>query len=77
MPNWLRTKVGNRVMTEDEYRKYRQISGQRIRVRLESIVPRLKVMTKEAADKEIDRIEREERERAKRAVVIGTAAPKR
>lgn len=68
------TKIGNRVMTEDEYRKYRQLSGQRIRVRLEAIVPRLRIMTKEAADKEIKRITSEERERAKRAVIIGAPA---
>lgn len=58
-------KIGNRNMTEDEHDLYRKISGQRIRVRLQTIEPRLRGMTREKAQDEIERISREERARVK------------
>lgn len=59
------TKIGNRVMTEEEHEKYRRMSGQRIRIRLQAIVPRLQVMSQEMAQKEVKRITDEERDKVK------------
>ncbi len=57
------SKVGNRVMTDDEHTKYRNMSGQRIRVRLMAIAPQLRMMNQEQAQKRIDQVSREEREK--------------
>lgn len=64
------TKVGNRVMTEPEFDKYRQLSGQRIRVRLQTMIPQLRSMTQEQAQKRIEQISREERDKV-RPLVAG------
>ncbi len=66
------TKIGNRTMTEDEHDKYRRLSGQRIRARLQASVPRLRLMTQEKAQDEVQRIAREERERVKPLVMMNS-----
>jgi hypothetical protein len=62
------TKLGDRVMTEEEHARFRTLSGQRIRTRLTGMVPLLRSLDAEKAQDRIDRITREERERAKSMV---------
>lgn len=69
------TKLGDRVMTPEEHDKYRKLSGQRIRVRVQAMAPALKGMTKEKAQDEIDSIADEERKNVKR--LIGPAIKKK
>ena len=61
-------KIGNRIMTDEERETFRRVSGQRIRVRLTSIIPRLQSMSQERAKKEIERVTNEERDRARSMV---------
>lgn len=68
-------KVGNRVLTPEEHAQMRRLAGPRIRMRLEALVPRLRIMSKKQAEDELDRIERQEYDRAERAAVLAT--PKR
>jgi len=59
-------KPGERpIMSDAEREQFRKLSGQRIRVRLQSIAPRLRIMNQEQAQKEIDRIAEQERDRAR------------
>ncbi len=59
------SKVGNRVMTDEEHVKYRRISGQRIRARLQLIAPQLRNMNQEQAQKRVEQISREERDKVR------------
>lgn len=61
-------KIGNRVMAEDEHAKYRTLSGQRIRVRLQAMAPIIRNMNQEDAQNEIEKIAREERANVKSAI---------
>ncbi len=63
-------KIGNRAMTDEERTGYRRVSGQRIRARIQSILPRLRILTREKAQDEIDTIAREERARIKPLVGV-------
>ncbi len=65
------SKVGNRVMTDEEYTKYRRVSGQRIRARLQTMAPQLRGMTQEKAQERVEQISREER--AKVRPLIGAS----
>lgn len=64
-------KLGNATMTDEQRDAYRRISGQRIRVRLAAIAPRLRAMSQEDAQDEITSIAREEREKVKPLVRAG------
>lgn len=64
-------KLGDKVMTDEQRDAYRRISGQRIRIRIQAIAPRLRVLTQEKAQDEIDAIAREEREKVKPLVRAG------
>lgn len=66
-------KMGDRAMTDEEHTTFRRISGQRIRARLLGMVPTLRGLNKEKAQDEIDRVAREERNRAKS--MIGRMVP--
>lgn len=66
-------KMGDRAMTDEERTTFRRISGQRIRARLLGMVPTLRGLNKEKAQDEIDRVAREERDRAKS--MIGRMVP--
>ncbi len=66
------SKIGNRVMTDEEYTKYRRVSGQRIRARLQTMAPQLRSMTQEKAQERIEQVAREER--AKVRPLIGAGA---
>ncbi len=59
------SKIGNRVMTDEEHVKYRRISGQRIRARLQLIAPQLRNMNQEQAQKRVEQISREERDKVR------------
>lgn len=59
------TKIGNEVMTDEQYNVYRKLSGQRIRARLKIEAPRLRIMNQEQAQKRLEQISREERERVR------------
>jgi predicted nucleotidyltransferase len=61
-------KVGNETMSDEQREQYKRLSGQRIRVRLLGAIPRLRAMTAEKAQEEIDRISRDERTKAKEAL---------
>lgn len=65
------SKVGNRVMTDDEHKVYRRLSGQRIRARLQLIAPQLRIMTQEQAQKRVEQISREEREKIRPLIGAG------
>jgi len=62
------TKVGNRVATADELREITEISGPRIMQRLRAALPVIRSARADAADNLVDRIVREERQRARDAV---------
>lgn len=62
------TKLGNERMTPEQYRAYVQQSGPAIEQRLRAAVPALRAMTAEQADKFVQKVVREERERAKSRV---------
>jgi hypothetical protein len=66
------TKIGNTVMPDDVYEKYRTISGQRIRARLQIAAPAIRTMTQEKAQDEVRRITSEEREKTKAALRFST-----
>jgi len=51
------TKIGNRQMTDKEYATYRQVSGQRIKSQLQSLLPRFHGMKDADVQKEVRRIE--------------------
>jgi len=59
------TKLGNGPMDESTYREYVKISGERIQQRLGQNVEVLRRQPKENVERIVDRITREERERAK------------
>jgi N12 class adenine-specific DNA methylase len=59
------TKLGNAVMTPEQHREYQRISGEAIRRRLDAMAFRFRNMTSEQVEREVDRITRQERERAK------------
>ncbi|WP_043588072.1 hypothetical protein [Geminisphaera colitermitum] len=59
------TKLGNRQMTDVEYRHYVQISGRGIARRLRPLVPALRRLPAESAEKLVTAVTREERDRAK------------
>ncbi len=66
------SKIGNRVMTDDEHTKYRRISGQRIRARLQLAAPQIRAMNQEQAQKRVEQISREEREKVRPLIGAGT-----
>ena len=59
------TKIGNTPMNEATYREFVQTSGERIKQRLTPYVRTLASQSRENVEKIVDRITREERERAK------------
>lgn len=67
------TKLLDGPMDEDTYRQYVRMSGERIKARLLPNVQILRSQTKENAERIVDRITREERERAKN-ILRGQAA---
>lgn len=70
-------KIGERpIMADAEREAYRRISGQRIRVRLMAIEPRLRMMNQEAAQKEISRIAEDEREKVRPLIQAGVGVRK-
>lgn len=68
------TKVGQRVMTPEEHRRYVEISGVAIERRLRAALPAIQRMTNEQADDFVQRISREERARAKPQALSRAAA---
>jgi hypothetical protein len=65
-------EIGDRpVMSDDEREKFRQLSGQRIRVRLQSILPMLRTMKQGDAQKEINRVAEEERNLLRPRIGLG------
>jgi len=67
-------KPGERpIMSDAEREQFRKLSGQRIRVRLQSIAPRLRMMNQEQAQKEIDRIAEQERDRVRPLIGLSPA----
>lgn len=64
-------KIGDTVMTDQQRDAYRRISGQRIRIRLVAIAPRLRILTREKAQDEINQITREERAKVKPLIRAG------
>jgi hypothetical protein len=69
------TKIGNKPMEPQQYEAFVRVSGQAIRQRLTGVVPMLRQMDREQAEKLVDRITDQERQRAKvlvsRGVVTG------
>ncbi|MDR1280815.1 MAG: hypothetical protein LBK99_08335 [Opitutaceae bacterium] len=62
------TKLGNRQMTDVEYRHYVRISGQGIARRLRTMLPAIQRLPAENAERLIKQVTNEERERAKALV---------
>lgn len=62
------TKIGDKVMTEEQLDAFRKLSGQRIRLRLTGMVPLLRAIDQEKGQEAVERITREERDRAKALV---------
>ncbi len=67
------SKIGNRAMTDEEHTKYRRISGQRIRARIQLIAPQLRSMNQEQAQKRVEQISREERDKVRPLIGSGVA----
>lgn len=61
-------RIGDKPMAEEDVKFLRTFSGQRIRTRLLGMSSRLRAMTREVAQKEIDKVSREEREKAKEMI---------
>jgi hypothetical protein len=59
------TKLGNGPMDEDQYREFVRTSGERINQRLRPFTATLRRMTPEQAERAVDKVVRDERERAK------------
>ncbi|MDP1581503.1 MAG: hypothetical protein Q8M02_14620, partial [Candidatus Didemnitutus sp.] len=59
------TKLGNRQMTHAEHRQFVEISGQNIERRLRAAAPQINRMTREQAEKFVEKVTREERTLAK------------
>ncbi len=71
-------KIGERpIMSDDERELYRKLSGQRIRVRLQAIAPRLRMLSQEEAQKQINEIAHEERQNVLGRIPSAVAAARR
>jgi len=65
------TKIGNNIMTEEQYYLYHKLSGQRIRNRLITIAPQLRILNQEKAQDRIDEIARQEHQNVKQMISAG------
>ena len=67
--------IGNRQMTDEEYRDYVRISGEAIARRLRPAAALLERMSAERAQDYVDRVVREERARAKARLRVRSFEP--